>query len=321
MNINYKSDFKVTMTPTISGVPIDVSLHDWDIIFFTHNSVRRYICSKHGDTLTNCHLNEGKIVCVFDNHKLSVGNLLFEFHDYAPDADYPDGNELTVTPSALDVTLVVGAGDGSEASGEVVVDVSAAIANANMAADAARAAAERAEAAADEVDVVIGRASGYADAASESASAAAASAASASSESDEAHGSMVAARNYADNAAASASQVESALVNYYTKSEDDELLAGKADKVAMIDVSGTDVTQELQPNTFYRFGTVDSLTLTLAAAPSGVLAIYACSFVAASASTTLTLPASVVGEAPTITAGSRYELNIMDNVLLYTEHE
>lgn len=217
MNINYKSDFKARVQPTLGGEPIDITEHDFDLVFTTSGGARKYVCSKRDEVLTNCTIDGTAIACVFDNHRLPCGVLQVAVYDYAPDADYPDGNELTVTPSALDVTLVVGAGDGSEVSGEVVVDVSAAIANANMAADAARAAAERAQTAADEVDVVIGRASGYADAASESASAAAASAASASSESDEAHGSMVAARNYADNAAASATAAagsESAASNY-----------------------------------------------------------------------------------------------------------
>jgi hypothetical protein len=99
-----------------------------------------------------------------------------------------------------------------------------------------------------------------------------------------------------------------------------DLQDNKADKVPVVDVSGTTVTQALKPNTFYRFGSVSALTLTLATAPSDTLAIYACSFTAASDSTTLTLPATVTGEAPTITAGHRYELNILDNVLLYTEN-
>jgi hypothetical protein len=94
----------------------------------------------------------------------------------------------------------------------------------------------------------------------------------------------------------------------------------KADRVSVVEVPGTTVVQELLPNTFYKFDTVDSLTITLGTPLSEELSIYACSFTAATDNTTLTLPATIIGEAPTITAGHRYELNIMDNVLLYTEN-
>lgn len=244
MNVNYKSDFKVRVQPTLGGEPIDITGHDFDLVFTTSGGARKYVCSKRGEVLTNCTIEGTAIACVFDNHRLPCGVLQVAVYDYAPDVTYPDGNELTVTPSALDVTLVVGAGDGSAVSGEVVVDVSAAIANANMAADAARSAAERAEAAADEVDVVIGRASGYADAAAESATAAAAAAHQAQAECEGAHGYMVNAKAFADNAAASASQVASALDNYYTKSEDNALLAGKADKPLTVNITSEEIEGE-----------------------------------------------------------------------------
>lgn len=204
MNINYKSDFKVRVQPTLGGEPVDITEHDFDLVFTTSGGARKYVCSKRGEVLTNCTIEGTAIACVFDNHRLPCGVLQVAVYDYAPDADYPDGNELTVTPSTLDVTLVVGAGDGSAVSGEVVVDVSAAIANANMAADAARAAAERAEASVAAVDEIIGRASGYADSAAASASAAAAAAHQAQAECEGAHGYMVNAKAFADNAAASA---------------------------------------------------------------------------------------------------------------------
>lgn len=366
MNVNYKSDFKVRVQPTLGGEPVDITEHDFDLVFTTSGGARKYVCSKRGEVLTNCTIEDTAIACVFDNHRLPCGVLQVAVYDYAPDADYPDGNELTVTPSTLDVTLVVGAGDGSEVSGEVVVDVSAAIANANMAADAARAAAERAEHAAEvgldgytraEVDALLDDKAGapmVVNITSEEIEGE--TVYHADKTTAEIHAAVLAGRNvvahhdtyefmldaveaniaifslsYANGVEQLVIGNGSVVLNNITFADGDEfevaqqnitnLQNNKADKVAVIDVSGTDVTQELQPNTFYRFGSVDSLTLTLAAAPSGVLAIYACSFVAASASTTLTLPASVVGEAPSITAGSRYELNIMDNVLLYTENE
>lgn len=50
--------------------------------------------------------------------------------------------------------------------------------------------------------------------------------------------------------------------------------------VPVVGVSGTTPTQELAPNTFYKFGTVTSLTLTLHLPVDGIVNIYAYSFTA-----------------------------------------
>ena len=86
--------------------------------------------------------------------------------------------------------------------------------------------------------------------------------------------------------------------------------------VPVVGVSGTTPTQELAPNTFYKFGEVDSLDLTLGTPTSGVLNIYAYSFTASSsfdASTSTYLPEGVVlsGEFE-IDEGQTCEISIQD---------
>lgn len=88
-----------------------------------------------------------------------------------------------------------------------------------------------------------------------------------------------------------------------------------------VTVSGTGaVTQALDSNKFYKFGSLTSLTLTLNATSEG-LAIYGGKFTADSSGCTLSIPSTVTAASsvPTIQGGSTYEFNIMDNVLLMIE--
>lgn len=283
--INYLSDFKLLLTLKVNGEPIDFDTLSVRLVFSA--SGLPYECRSAG--WVNCiDQGDGKLLCLFNRHKLGKGALQCLMYVCEADAQMPDGDMVQVMPLDLDVELVTGAGDNT--IGEATVELSALYRLLVESASAAQVAARNA---------------------ADSMSAAAASADDAGDAAVLARAAQVA----AERAAERAEQVDG-----YTKAEANALLKGKADKVPVVDVSGTEVTQELAPNTFYRFGTVDALSLTMATAPSGTLAIYACSFTAASDNTTLTLPATVKGEAPTIAAGHRYELNIMDNVLLYTEN-
>ncbi len=401
MNINYKSDFKVTVTPTVGGTPVDITGHDFRLVFTTTGGSRRFTASQKDGVCENCYIEGTAIVVTLDNHCLPTGQLWVSVYDYAPDVTYPDGNELTVTPQQLDVTLVRGAGDGSAVDAQVSVDIGEAVSAAREAADAAGASADIARAAQVAAEAAAERAEqvdGYTKAEADTLLALKADKTELNEVEDalhdaildvsgrvdnkadkpltvnitseevegetvyhadkttaEIHAAVLAGRNvvaHNDNYEFMLDAAESGMaifslsysngvqqividdgivaLNVTSFANDDEFSAAKrnitdlqdnkADKVPVLDVSGTTVTQALQPNKFYRFGSVDALTLTLATAPSGTLAIYACSFTAASDSTTLTLPATVTGEAPTIAAGHRYELNIMDNVLLYTEN-
>lgn len=88
--------------------------------------------------------------------------------------------------------------------------------------------------------------------------------------------------------------------------------AGK--KVSKTTVSGTSVTQALTENTFYVFGTVSSLTVTLATpADANIVNEYHFRFTSGSTATTLTLPQSVTMPSGwTVAASKTYEISIVD---------
>lgn len=89
-----------------------------------------------------------------------------------------------------------------------------------------------------------------------------------------------------------------------------------------VTVSATgDVSQALNPNTFYSFGAVDSLDLTLVAGTGLVVYFGRFSTSANWGGTGLTVPNGVTEGAnnPSVEASKTYEFNIMDNVLLLME--
>lgn len=127
MKINYLSDFKIDVTLTLGGVPIGIPDHDFAIEFTTIGT-RKYRCERKGNVWTNCKDNGDTVLCLLDNHGLGCGTLMVRYIDYAPDVEMPDGDLRTVTPSSLDVELIMGAGDGSEVDASVATDVASAIA-------------------------------------------------------------------------------------------------------------------------------------------------------------------------------------------------
>ena len=104
---------------------------------------------------------------------------------------------------------------------------------------------------------------------------------------------------------------ETACINYQTM----EVITPENVYMPEIEVSGTSVTQILDPNKFYKFtGAVTSLTVTLGTAISGIVNMYAFSFVAGQASPNITLPNGVdYDEEPTIAQGDYVEFSIKDN--------
>lgn len=83
--------------------------------------------------------------------------------------------------------------------------------------------------------------------------------------------------------------------------------------------SGT-VTQQLSPNTLYKFGECSSLTITLGAETSGIVNEYMFEFVSGSTATTLSVPETVKwsgGSAPTIEANKTYQVSIVNNLAVY----
>lgn len=90
-------------------------------------------------------------------------------------------------------------------------------------------------------------------------------------------------------------------------------LTKKADKTATENV--TETTKELQPNKYYIFGEVATLTITLAAGEENVLAEYMFEFTSGTTPTTLSLPEGIkwIGES-TIEASKTYQVSIVNNI-------
>ena len=81
------------------------------------------------------------------------------------------------------------------------------------------------------------------------------------------------------------------------------------------------VTKQIKPNTFYKFGEIISMTITLAAEESGILNEYMFEFATGTTPATLSLPDSVKwsgGNAPTIEASKTYQVSIVNNLAVYT---
>ena len=90
-------------------------------------------------------------------------------------------------------------------------------------------------------------------------------------------------------------------------------------RVPLVEVAGATPTQQLAPNTFYKFtGSVTALTLTLGTAIAGITNIYAFSFVAGADNPTISLPASVtIDGTPSIASGDYVEFSIQNGIALY----
>ena len=91
-------------------------------------------------------------------------------------------------------------------------------------------------------------------------------------------------------------------------------ISGKADKISVVQTSTS--TIEINPNTFYKFGEVASLNITLASITDNTIYNeYMFEFVSGTTATTLTLPSSIKWlQTPTIDANKIYQCSIVDNV-------
>ena len=79
------------------------------------------------------------------------------------------------------------------------------------------------------------------------------------------------------------------------------------------------VTQEIEPNKYYKFGECTSLTITLAAEISSIENEYKFEFISGAAPTMLSIPESVSwdgGKAPIIDDQKRYLCAIINNVAI-----
>ena len=119
-------------------------------------------------------------------------------------------------------------------------------------------------------------------------------------------------------------EVEGRSINYndndlYITNKDEyidvrDLINLKADKIEVIE--NADVT-ELQPNKYYKWGEVASLSLALGTPVDGILNEYMFEFVSGATPTTLTLPDTIKWETiPTIEADKKYQISIVNNIAL-----
>lgn len=97
------------------------------------------------------------------------------------------------------------------------------------------------------------------------------------------------------------------------KKEDVSELNNKADKI--LKASYSETTVELQPNKYYVFGEVASLTLTFGAEIPDIYNEYMFQFTSGTTPTTLNLPETIkwIGE-HTIEANKTYQVSIVNNI-------
>lgn len=111
-----------------------------------------------------------------------------------------------------------------------------------------------------------------------------------------------------------ASDVQTSLGKADTALQEHQDISGKANKISVVQTSTS--TIEINPNTFYKFGEVASLNITLASITDNTIYNeYMFEFVSGTTATTLTLPSSIKWlETPTIDANKIYQCSIVDNI-------
>ena len=111
-----------------------------------------------------------------------------------------------------------------------------------------------------------------------------------------------------------ASDVQTSLGKADTALQSHQDISGKANKISVVQTSAS--TIEINPNTFYKFGEVASLNITLASITDNTIYNeYMFEFVSGTTATTLTLPSSIKWlETPTIDANKIYQCSIVDNI-------
>ena len=117
--INYKSDFDLLAMMKCydtSGEEIEVGFadYDWELDLYTgcgNYAPKVYKVSYIGGKATNCFNDNGKVHIVCDNHSLNLGVLNGTIRAKIPNAIYPDGTQLIVSPLTFAIELVADGGD------------------------------------------------------------------------------------------------------------------------------------------------------------------------------------------------------------------
>lgn len=107
---------------------------------------------------------------------------------------------------------------------------------------------------------------------------------------------------------------------------DSSVLAGKADKTAIVTETEGNSSYSIAPNKVTRLGTLASavtLSLDTASEEAGVSNVYDIIFATPAAAPSITWPEGISwigGSAPAIAGGKTYEVSIMDNLATYGEY-
>lgn len=117
--INYNDDFSCILhiwacghgSDEESRVELGWPQWNWRARFYTTQKVNYYEASCIDGVCTNCFNDNGRIRVIFNQHRLSAGELHVKFTAYLPDDLYPDGDEVHVVPGDSGITLVRGRGD------------------------------------------------------------------------------------------------------------------------------------------------------------------------------------------------------------------
>lgn len=116
---------------------------------------------------------------------------------------------------------------------------------------------------------------------------------------------------------------DTSTTNKFVTSSEKSTWNGKADKVLVVNHGTDDTTYSVTPNTLHIWGTVASLTLTLATPTDNTIVNeYMIEFVSGSTATTLSLPSSVEWAescgALSVEASKTYQVSIVNNIGLWT---
>lgn len=117
--INYNDDFSCILHVWACGhgsdeesrVELGWPQWNWRARFYTTQKVNYYEASCIDGVCTNCFNDNGRIRVIFNQHRLSAGELHVKFTAYLPNDLYPDGDEVHVVPGDSGITLVRGRGD------------------------------------------------------------------------------------------------------------------------------------------------------------------------------------------------------------------
>lgn len=115
------------------------------------------------------------------------------------------------------------------------------------------------------------------------------------------------------------------IADAYTKSEVDNALEEKQDKITIFTETEGLSSYSINPNTLTKLGTLASsvtLSLNTASEEAGVVNVYDIIFSTPTNAPSITWPEGITwvgGSAPAIAGGKTYEINIMDNLAIYGE--